>query len=187
MEMAMSTKTLICETCGVEFEKRRNEYNRRVRLGKNKFYCGSKCSGKRPENISHIKEVSSDFPVWEKAPYSEDEFSKFRYTLKGIKQRCKHPKNGKLKECTTTLEDLKELWESQNEICPLTGWKLTLRTHSQRQTLTTRRASLDRIDSSKGYVKGNIRFISVIANFAKNAFTDKDLIEFCKAVSENNE
>ena len=48
-----------------------------------------------------------------------------------------------------------------------------------------RRASLDRIDNSLGYVKGNVRFISIMANYCRNTFEDKDLMEFCEAVVDN--
>lgn len=40
--------------------------------------------------------------------------------------------------------------------------------------------SLDRIDSSKGYEIGNVRIVWLIENYAKNTFTEEQLIEFCK-------
>jgi myo-inositol catabolism protein IolC len=39
-------------------------------------------------------------------------------------------------------------------------------------------ASLDRIDSNKGYIKGNIRYISVSVNWLKNNLDDNHLREF---------
>ena len=41
--------------------------------------------------------------------------------------------------------------------------------------------TLDRIDNDKGYVKGNVRFVSVIFNFARNNFSDQDVLNFCQA------
>jgi hypothetical protein len=49
-------------------------------------------------------------------------------------------------------------------------------------TFSARQPSLDRIDSNKGYIKDNIQFLSLIAQFAKNKFEEKDVIEFCKSV-----
>jgi hypothetical protein len=43
--------------------------------------------------------------------------------------------------------------------------------------------SLDRIDSTKGYLKGNVRFVTAMANICKGAFPDEDVVAFCKAVA----
>ena len=88
-------------------------------------------------------------------------------------------------ECSVILADLKLLWEKQKGICPYTGWKLVLlpcTTDYESVRLTTNRASVDRIDSSQGYTIDNIQFVAVIANFAKNAFPEEDLINFCHDV-----
>ena len=46
-------------------------------------------------------------------------------------------------------------------------------------------ASLDRIDSKKGYIKGNIRWVSRSINWMKNDITDEMVWELCKLISEN--
>ena len=49
--------------------------------------------------------------------------------------------------------------------------------------------SIDRIDSNKGYIKGNVRIISLRANMMKNDANLQELEEFCKNVLNyiNNE
>lgn len=171
---------LVCVNCGVSFQRRSGEVNRNQKKGR-RVVCGRKCQGQinkpnlgdklglgRPENLR----VGS----------SLDEYSNFRFYLARAKARAKECAR---KECLITLEELKLIWDSQDGICPLTGFKLTLKTLSNSGPLTIRHASLDRIDPSKGYTKDNVRFVSVMANYARNTFTDADLIEFCKAVASN--
>ena len=45
-------------------------------------------------------------------------------------------------------------------------------------------ASLDRVDSSRGYTKDNIRVISYRANRMKNNATEQELISFAKGILE---
>jgi hypothetical protein len=105
-------------------------------------------------------------------------YAPFRSYLKNIKDSCRK----KSKKYRVTLTDLKNLWESQNGICPYTGWKLI---HTNE--LNPNKASVDRIDSAKGYFPGNIQFVALIANYAKSTFTENQLLEFCSAVAENKD
>lgn len=58
------------------------------------------------------------------------------------------------------------------EICPALGVKL--------ERFTQYAPSIDRKDSSKGYVKGNIQVISELANRMKSNASPKDLESFAK-------
>lgn len=117
-----------------------------------------------------------------------DEYSPFRWHLRTIKSRTNRKnKKAKPKECNLTLQDLKDQWESQKGICPHTNWPLkNMATSSPEDQLpkTPDRASLDRIDSSKGYVKGNVQFIALIAQLAKNNWEEKVLYEFAESIKK---
>lgn len=106
----------------------------------------------------------------------------FRGILHSICCRGLGRKRGRAQEIGVSLQDLKDLWQKQKGVCPYTGWKLVLKTKGK---TVKNQASVDRIDNSKGYVKGNLQFVAIIANYAKNQFSEKELIEFCQAVSGN--
>jgi hypothetical protein len=73
-------------------------------------------------------------------------------------------------EFTITVEDI-----IIPEKCPYLGVEF--------QALDKRYGySLDRIDSTKGYVKDNIQVISRLANIMKNNATEQELISFAKGV-----
>lgn len=48
------------------------------------------------------------------------------------------------------------------------------------------KASLDRIDSNKGYVKGNVRIVTTIFNYMKQDYTDEQFSLVAKAFIKNN-
>ena len=45
-------------------------------------------------------------------------------------------------------------------------------------------ASLDRIDSSKGYEIGNVQFISTAINYMKNTMSHEDTLKLCEIIAE---
>jgi len=122
-------------------------------------------------------------------PNQFDEFSPFRWFIRTTKQRTKskNRSNEKFQEFNLSLEYLKDLWKKQSGICPLTGCNLILPKGTGNEVAWENKspynASLDRIDNSIGYLEGNVRFISVMANYARNTFSDDQLIEFCQQVS----
>lgn len=179
-EYHMRKTEVVCDTCGKTVFKETGEYNRRIRLGKDKFYCGSSCASKDPQRLSLLRQNTPNYDISKHSNNRKDQLSDFRWYIKAIKNRYN-------KEVDIDLDYLKDLWESQKGTCPFTGQQMLLRTHVNcRNKLTPYHASLDRIDCSKGYIKGNLRFVSVMANFARNNFSDEDLIEFCKKVAINH-
>lgn len=77
---------------------------------------------------------------------------------------------------------LKQMWEQflkQERKCAFTGTLLTFKKNQRHGTGT---ASLDRIDSSKGYTKGNIQWVHKDINYMKNDFSSKEFLGLCNAV-----
>ena len=138
---------------------------KRVRSQETKEF-GGKCK----KNVEHIKSVRSDYDITQHSGHRKDEYSGFRWYIKVLNMRGK--------EVDVDLQYLKELWESQKGRCAFSGQELELRTHSNKQKASS--ASLDRINNDKGYIQGNVRFVSVIFNYARNTFSDQDVLNFCE-------
>lgn len=83
-------------------------------------------------------------------------------------------------DCTITEQDLRKKIEETNWTCSISKLPLTMR-HKDRC-----KASVDRIDSSKGYTMDNIQIVAACVNMAKSNGTDKELIEMCKAIVNAN-
>lgn len=115
-----------------------------------------------------------------------DEFSPFRQYLKRIRERNKKKQVGE--QTDITLEFLKNQWEKQKGICPYTGIKMTLpkTTREHEQKCGPFRASLDRIDSNRGYMKDNVEFVCVVANLAKRNFSKRQFADLIQMIKINN-
>ncbi len=77
-------------------------------------------------------------------------------------------------ECTITVDDI-----IIPTYCPYLGIELT---HDLGKGQLPTNSSVDRIDSTKGYIPGNIQIISRMANTMKNSATMEQLITFSQNV-----
>jgi len=90
-------------------------------------------------------------------------------------------------EVAVTKEQILELLEKQEYKCALSGMPLIMsRTFSKDRTnqASSTTASLDRIDSSKGYVLGNVQWVHKDVNLMKNKFDNQYFINMCKNINQ---
>lgn len=161
-----------CDFCGIEYNKPLSEAIRNKRLNRRSF-CSRACSVRYGNKMSPKGGIAN---FKGKIGNRSDEFTPFRYYYKHAKKR--------YKEFSLNIQDLKEQWELQESTCPYSGIILELRTHSKKvQGLN--QASLDRIDSSKGYVKGNIQWVSTNINYMKGQLSHEETLELCRMIAEN--
>lgn len=78
-----------------------------------------------------------------------------------------------------TIEYAWGLYLEQNRKCKISGVDIEFLNQDTR-------ASLDRIDSSIGYVEGNVQWVHKQVNFMKQTMSDQELINWCKLIVENN-
>ena len=94
-------------------------------------------------------------------------------------------KNAKCRNLDFNL-DVKYAWKlflKQKRKCNLSGVDLTFSKKCWGNDTT---ASLDRIDSKKGYVIGNVQWVHKNINMMKQEYTTKQFLEWCKKVTTYN-
>ncbi len=82
-----------------------------------------------------------------------------------------------------SLDALELLWSAQGGKCALTGWPMTMELANG---IVQTNCSIDRIDSSRGYVVGNVQLVCRAVNIAKSALPVSDFLNLCKAVVAQN-
>ncbi len=163
----------------IELEKDKNGYNTRYLC---KCDCGNThsvskthlrsgrithCGCVRHEGAKHqqwtgVGEISGDF--W---------YSHIVRSANGSKG------NRVKKELTLTIQEAWDLFLKQRRKCALSGIELQFPKRSKDKSYT---ASLDRIDSSKGYVLGNVQWVHKDVNIMKNKFDNQYFINVCRTV-----
>lgn len=80
-----------------------------------------------------------------------------------------------------TLEHIWSVYVEQDGKCALSGQPIGWAEVGQIHTV-----SIDRIDSSKGYLKDNVQLLHKDVNFMKQQFDNEYFIEVCKMIGEYN-
>lgn len=81
-----------------------------------------------------------------------------------------------------TIEQAWAKFETQSKRCALTNWEINLSSSYIKGGQT---ASLDRIDSKKGYVADNIQWVHKDVNRMKQNYSESYLISICEAITKN--
>lgn len=160
-----------CGNCGIQFEKPESEITRNNKLGRKNF-CSRTCVGNN--NIKNFGDRRNNYDISKHSGSRRDDLTKFRYHYRNILKRNK--------KVDVSIQDLKELWETQKGICPYLGIELHLNTYSKIKKDPITSASLDRIDSSVGYIKGNIQWVSRAMNYLKNDMSEQQVQEIIELI-----
>ena len=163
-----------CYQCDLLFDRRIADYNRTKRQ-KQRHFCSRSCSAiyrnkhfpnsGNPANLN----IGSDL----------DKYSPFRYFINAAKRRrSEHPDKDRYQEIDITLDYLLKLWGEQRGICPYSGHDMVLPPKMGANRSSPLCASLDRIDPSKGYIQGNVQFVTQFVNFGKNRYSHDDVVKF---------
>jgi hypothetical protein len=81
-----------------------------------------------------------------------------------------------------SIEYVWDLFLKQNRRCVYTGRELTFQTRADNFNGS---ASLDRIDSSKGYVKGNVQWVHKDVNTLKSNLSESAFLSLCAEITKH--
>ena len=170
------TETRQCLNCGKQFEV--GVHNQRFGIRKKEF-CDD-CN--RILNNNQKRRIKANlYPEYKEKLLEQKREEVRKHKAKYILNRVKRKSLKYGYEFNLDLEDI-----VIPDICPILEVPLEMGTKANYEYSP----SIDRIDNSKGYVKGNIQIISKKANSMKNCATYEELQKFCKNVlrySLNNE
>ena len=86
-------------------------------------------------------------------------------------------------EFNLTFEYIWDLYEKQEGKCAFSGIEIGF----GRINLKEITASLDRINSELGYLKGNVQWVHKDINYMKQTMKDDYFIDLCKKIAKYNE
>jgi len=90
-------------------------------------------------------------------------------------------------EFTLTLNHVLDIYRSQNGLCAISGRRMKLRRGSGDGRRSPDSLSIDRIDSSVGYIDGNIRLVVWAVNMALADRGDVELKSLCLDIVRHQE
>lgn len=154
-----------CPGCGVQFKP----------ITYKQIYCCKSCGDK----------VRSKDP----ARQQRYKMHQINYNSKSVRHFLMRLLNKKSRGRHLDIDYVLGIYDAQKGRCALSGVEMT---HIAGHGRVPTNISIDRIDSSKGYVKGNIQLVCCAVNVAKSNWPQQDFIEMCKRVAdkarmENNE
>lgn len=167
-----SNGLLLCTSCGEYkdqslFSKRKNIPHRYDRG----YFC-LECAAK-----SHHRLYKNRRPSKVKYLNTIDGF------IKSIVQHAKNRKKSKEYGYDLDFNYIMDMYNNQDGLCAISNVRMT--TISGSGIINTN-LSIDRIDSSIGYLKGNIQLVCRIVNLMKSDMSSKEFYLWCNMISKNN-
>lgn len=181
-EIEFKPKANICVDCHREYMKEYRRRNREKLRGQIQDWKDKNREKHRESNrknyatpegkAGHVRRTEKTYRSW---------LGHIISALKGhsINPGKHDPKSGPKRDYDIDLDYVMEILESQEYKCAITGVELT------HQYNDMRAASIDRIDSEKGHVKGNIQLLCQAVNHAKRHHTQSDIVSFFRSVVQS--
>lgn len=175
---------LKCNSCSAPVKKRTKEVNRQLRKNPDaKFYCSLSCSGKQNGRhlIGRYPFIAGSVHHKKAIEAAKNKNTKHIGLLKHLNEIIRRAKRRDPSH-NLTMDYLIDLWKEHNQRCALSNIPIMFDAPDFVQM-----ASLDRIDSSVGYIVGNVQFVSCSINWAKSTMSDDRVRDLIKLIRESGD
>jgi hypothetical protein len=141
----------------------------------------AKCKVKlRTEQIKNDPILKAKRSEWSKRNQQKSPETFIKRSLGRVKRDTdRYKQNDIRKDWDIDIKYVLDLWKLQQGKCKITGIQMTHQYNSLRSI------SIDRIDSNKGHIHGNIQLICKALNLAKGRHDNNELIEFIRLIRTN--
>lgn len=156
----------------IGFNRKAGDHKRAV------FLCRCECGNEKTAILPHLKNEN----VTSCGCKKKGRFNRAWSGYEGLGSTVwSQFKNGAIKRnipFEVSIEYGWDLFRKQEGRCALTGVELKIMTERRYKT-----ASLDRIESSKGYIEGNVQWTHKDVNVMKRSLNNSEFIDFCHKVA----
>lgn len=156
-ETDVSRTKISCSQCRKLFVRNKSNYNSNIKNKVKNFCCSKQCRDLALKKTG--KEAS------------------LNRMLNFVRGRAKALKL----DFNLDLAYLIKIWDRQNGQCAYTGIDMSLKEVDNKKISNKTspfQPSIDKIDPKNGYTKGNIEFVCLAVNYAKNKFSKRDVKKF---------
>jgi hypothetical protein len=152
-----------------------------INKGKPKTYCKPCASAKSSQYLAKQRTTKPDFyehnRVRQQRAREKNKKARVAMIFTNVKFHAK--RRSRDLDFSLTRDLLFLLFELQEWKCKQTGIPLDLTTGKGKRPFGP---AVDRIDNEKGYQISNIQIVCNVYNYAKNEFTDGDVMKFAEAL-----
>lgn len=175
-----------CKDCHKEYRrqyylknKKKEKQNSKKSWSNNKVQTNcSECGKSLERHRTNVSPEKNNFCNYKcSIKFYDRESDPYKYLFSTIRRRAKVKKL----KFDLTKEYLKELMYNQNNKCVVTNIPIKVIKQNEVGTLADT-ASLDRIDNSKGYEKGNVRFTCLGINYMRNRRSNDELVDLLSKI-----
>jgi len=148
-------------------------YGKKIKRSANYWLCKCECGEEQTVSSSSLVRGRS-----RSCKYCARKINPMIKMLNRLKHRVKHNHF----TMNLNIKYLTNLLEKQNSKCALTNVNISIDGSKAKNIFPS--ASLDRIDSSKGYIKGNVQWVHKTVNKMKWDTPQDEFINWCKLIAK---